>query len=570
MEQGTCTQGRKYQKTYSENPPPSISCPLTEAVSTGSLEMVRLLLEFGGPSVSTSCVKYNITRALMAALALQPSHHDRSEIIALLVEGGADPYSCLDESSSPSLRNSLSAISVAAYKGDESALDVMLKVSSQVLREKRSGRRQDPLLQKHYRVIESRESDAIDAALKDSLIQSLFWGWKDSRDSASTSDASRLRSCLSLYRNGTKLSDSSYCRLQTSLATGNLCSARNVPNHVVSFEAHYSHPVGVGTVGKFYWSDQLLKLGWFWDNNVKSDADISCPWMKEKFHRRPPNLIDNNTLAPDVDMCFLIIAGQRFVAHRAILSRKSAKLDAAIRFASQTSSKDTIELQVDAPLMLMNFFVQHCYHGSIAIGLPLESRRRCKTLIDLALFADEFLCPSLLLEVEMRLLASSLECCFCVSCCKTVAPVIDGPESETTINCQCRVNGKSRLITTETSIDVLAMARDASISSAGYTVRAFPFGSPSSCCSLGPFGAVSSAAARCTLQDFESVRRENANVLAAKDEADLGSEAFSIALLETCLDTAAACSASEASSLEFRGTRYKKYLTEKGDKGYDE
>lgn len=94
------------------------------------------------------------------------------------------------------------------------------------------------------------------------------------------------------------------------------------------------------------------------------------------------------------------------------------------------------------------------------------------------------------------------------------------------------------------------MARDASISSAGYTVRAFEFIAPSECCSLAPFGAVSSAAARCVLQDFESVRRANAF---AADGADVDADALAILLLETCLDAVSTRSASDVSSLEFAG-----------------
>ena len=79
-------------------------CPLVLAVSTGSIEMVRLLLEFGDPSSSAAPCSFDLNGALIAALSLGGKyeellsddwHYDdssRLELLRLLVESGADPH----------------------------------------------------------------------------------------------------------------------------------------------------------------------------------------------------------------------------------------------------------------------------------------------------------------------------------------------------------------------------------------------------------------------------------------------------------------------------------------------
>jgi hypothetical protein len=103
--------------------------------------------------------------------------------------------------------------------------------------------------------------------------------------------------------------------------------------------------------------------------------------------------------------------------------RKSGKIEAAIRFEEmkQSSSESkhegtTIEVCLDISVRHLCFLVQHCYHESIFYGLSADSKVCCEELLDLYHLAIEYLCPSLALECEMRLLSDNPYQCFCCSC----------------------------------------------------------------------------------------------------------------------------------------------------------
>lgn len=534
------------------------SCPLTEAVSTGNCDMVRLLLEFGGPSVSASAITYDVTGALLVALTLPPSG-ERCDIIDLLISAGADPYSCCDSTSYNNTNSlplsHLSALSVATHNGDVEALNIMLETSTHFLDAKREGRRNDPLIQKHYKVLESRERGAVDVSMQESLIRALYWGWIGSQNGSDNSDC--LRCCLSLYKYGSKLSDSNFFRLQRSLAddrllvnNGDVVVASEVSNNDVCFETHYSHPVRVDRVGridKSYWCKQFAQLQWFREDatNATSKLYMYCSWMKEALAVDNANDIDDDDFAGE--MCLLCVGTEKLLVHAKILSRKSAKLDAAIRFAAlQDNERDedgAIDLTIDAPLHLIKLFLQHCYIGSIVVGLPPEPHCLVETLLELALLADEYLCPSLLQECELRLLSPNLSRCYCVNCCNTTSPVSDrvgrSDDREAVINCLCRVQKKSVLIDAESAADIIAVGRDEGIASTGYQVRAFlPTNKQAECLSLQPFAAASFNAARVLLQNFGS---------------PVNDEGLSLVMLETCLDAISTRSAKEVSSLVFTG-----------------
>ena len=533
------------------------SCPLTEAVSTGNCDMVRLLLEFGGPSVSASSITYDVAGALLVALTLTPSG-ERCDIIDLLISAGADPYSCCDSTSyntTDSLPLShLSALSVATHNGDVEALNVMLATSSHFLEAKREGRRNDPLIQKHYKVLESRERGAIDVSMQESLVRALYWGWIGGQKGSDNSDC--LRCCLSLYKCGAKLSDSNFFRLQRSLAddrlsakTGDVVAASEVSNNDVCFEAHYSHPVRVDRVGKIdksYWCKQLAQLQWFREDATNATSNLYCSWTQEALEIDNANEVDGDDDFPG-EMCLLCVGTEKLLVHAKILSRRSLKLDAAIRFAAlqdnQSDADGPIELTIDAPLHLIKLFLQHCYIGSIVVGLPPEPHCLVETLLELALLADEYLCPSLLQECELRLLSPNLSRCYCVNCCNTTSPMSDradiSDDREAMINCLCRVRGTGVLIGVESAADIIAVGRDEGIASTGYQVRAFlPTNKHVECLSLQPFAAASFNAARVLLQNFGSPDND---------------EGLTLVMLETCLDAISTRSAKEVSSLVFTG-----------------
>jgi hypothetical protein len=77
----------------------------------------------------------------------------------------------------------------------------------------------------------------------------------------------------------------------------------------------------------------------------------------------------------------------------------------------------------ELPRLAAMMLLSHCYHGSITFGLMNSPTKQCNQLLEMALVAEEYLCPSLLLECELRLLmhTSRLEkhnynACICVQC----------------------------------------------------------------------------------------------------------------------------------------------------------
>ena len=128
------------------------------------------------------------------------------------------------------------------------------------------------------------------------------------------------------------------------------------------------------------------------------------------------------------EMCIFLVEGKRLEAHKSILIQKCVKLEAAIRFGEMKQNiendndNSVLEIALDLPLRQFCFLIQHCYHGSICSGLPSDLTACCQEILDLYLLSLEYLCPSLALECEMRLLSSNPYKCFCCNCCDRAEP----------------------------------------------------------------------------------------------------------------------------------------------------
>lgn len=555
--------GRRSEKGLRDEPGGARSaaagCPLVLAVSTGSIEMVRLLLEFGDPSSSAAPCSFDLNGALIAALSLGGKyeellsddwHYDdssRLELLRLLVESGADPHA------PPSGAAGLSPLSLSAYEGDSSALEVLLGSSEQVRASKRRERRHDPLLQKHYDVIEARENQRIEASLQDTLVRTLYLGWND-RKGGAEGDAARLRSSVSCYRKGVVLSALSLARLEKSLRKGKLALGDESTPCQIYFQAHYYLPVDTERNKSEciygYWSKVLKSLPWMDIDQHKTAT--RCQWMVQMDEKLPA--LSQDEFSTRDNLCFLITEDAQLLAHKSVISRASAKLEAAVSFAYQSSKYDEdaiMEIRVNAASWMIKLFLQHCYHGSFFMPLPMkDDREHCKNILELALMADEFLCPSLVLECEMRLLASDPNQCYCWSCCKSVER--SSPDASL-MRCSYMVSGNSRLIGPSTAIDVLAIWTDLNSEDGEYRlmVQSVDQSEPVSVPSGGsfPFSTAAGCAARVMLQDFRSVMKSDAylsHLYASMEEEITGEngavevsaqkERVPVMLVQTCLD----------------------------------
>ena len=175
------------------------------------------------------------------------------------------------------------------------------------------------------------------------------------------------------------------------------------------------------------WSYVLIEVLWF---HLRMNG-VNCSWMKntisyllEKEH------VDYSSFLVE-DEFFLVADGENLLAHKSIISAKSDKLAARIRFtkgsAKECPSADRLAVHVDLPLLVAKMLLCHCYHGSITFGLMKSPTKQCHQLLEMALVADEYLCPSLLLECKIRLLMqTSSRCEYICPYCSTAGISLEG------------------------------------------------------------------------------------------------------------------------------------------------
>jgi len=182
------------------------------------------------------------------------------------------------------------------------------------------------------------------------------------------------------------------------------------------------------------------------------------------------------------DEITIIVEGTHLVAHGHIVGDKCGFLRSAIDFESskrnqnhgsafKSESTDTpLEIHVsNYSLRMVQWILQHCYHGSIVSGLSPNPQICCDELLELAKIAEEILCPSLLNECEMRLLAGKCNRCFCWCCCRTV----DQKTKNGELTCFYEVRLPSSLICARNAIRIIETAEhfSSSVSGPGHKLR---------------------------------------------------------------------------------------------------
>jgi hypothetical protein len=513
--------------------------------------MVHLLLEFSGTG-SEGC---SLDKALQAAVRSEADN--RIEIVRILVDAGANP--CFAEtgimSDSPA-----TAFSIAATKGDTLILGQLLDSYNHILRERQLARRQDPKLQKqpstYFRSIEEAENLQLEGALNDALVIAMFLSWIDQTISGCT-EASVL-----LLKKGTSLSISGFSRLRQSLLLKKLIPAdeklTREESYVYETEyVHYGNPkldkqMEFGFYDRTslsFWSAQLLLLPWMKDLN-----DVHCAWILAERRMRGHSHVSSNAF----ETITLTAQGSHFQVHSWIVSQKSGKLAAAIRFITMNRSEgDKHSLEIDTGLspMFCQWLLEHIYTGSVVSDLGPNADEH---LLELSLVAQTFLCPSLVQECEMRLLASNAELCFCWSCCLAVRQI-----EENAAQCLYRVRGPSKVMTANTPLDALALSgqmRDTGTEE--YRIKFWPsllypsssdispthawnhYDSNARILSI-PFSAVRETALTCIALDFSEIVKSESFIFQVRsmiDESESNQPVLSqeaeaqVMLLQLCLD----------------------------------
>jgi ankyrin repeat protein len=429
-------------------------CPLSYAASAGSTDMVLLLLEFIDPSRETS---YNLDSALQAAV--RSTADTRLDTLRVLVNAGANPCTtCSDELSFPG-----TALSISCTKGDAQGLTVMLDSWERRIAMKRLARRQDPKLRQqpesYFAAIEAKENTELKVAMTGALLLSSFLGFCDD-DLTSP----RLRAAVSLFHRGAQLKGLDFAVLKASIQSGRLVSpVEAVDDGSSLFMASYRRPMPDGTKKLegydrsplSFWSRALCSMPW-----MQACNDVQCAWMVVQRSNPVEDVRPYND--QQVDQVVLVTEEERFVVNAALVSQKSAKLAAAIRFEEMNAESGTpVEVRLGISARYCRWLLEHIYHGSIVSGWHADPLQCASDLMELACIAEEFICPTLLQECEMRLLSSDPFQCFCWSCCSGVrAAHCNGGDPEPCGECLYQVQGPSRLLVAERVLDALAVSSE--------------------------------------------------------------------------------------------------------------
>jgi len=456
-------------------------CPLSLAARKGDLEMVHVLLEAGNSATGTSAASFQFDYALHVVIEVNQPSTVRHDMVRVLIDAGANPCSVI-----PNLRYekemgfsvTSSAVISLVVQGDVEGLQIAIDAYYSALAALRYQRRNDVLLRDRpvscFRSLEEKEQARVDAVIQDALVTSLFLRWKDCLNPYIAFPSSRLRSSMFLMNRGAKLDESSFNQLSTCLsrATGN--SFFRFDQVKLECEASYFHPTPKTDQKSTahhssrhnslsYWSRMLIRMDWVRKQDGSSRGEAHCAWQRQNAPKKSLSLVPEDRS----DVCILKVEDRHLLAHGKILSTKRKKLAAAIRFSSfctQDANKSSnVEIELDIRLKMACLLIQHCYHGSIVTGLSKNRRECCQELMELALIAEEYLCPSLLAKCEMRLLSARPNTCFYWCCCESIVKASETAHDDYELDlfsefveCSYSISSSAILVNIDIAIDLVA------------------------------------------------------------------------------------------------------------------
>ena len=425
------------------------SCALVVAVSSRSVEMTKLLLDSCyGSSPPGGQVRSEVNRALLETVYEYEEKDNRihqddtnHEIIQLLItEGGANPH-LQSMIQFPGYMRSLSEydgeiqeeapLTAAVRTGDPVAIQCMMNAYSTSLHEAKQERRHDPMLaqqpESYFRLLEEKEDDIIHSSIDAALVASLFllrytgnldYGkcglvlYEQSIRTLSQQALQWLEKCIStgrltptLPQGSTSESDDSF---EVALIRYHIPSCRGEKKSKSINDPHHQRYTHMD------WSYVLATLPWF---KTRMNG-VNCSWLKRVMLDPKLQELDYQGAVKDDEFDLVVEGGVKLCAHRSIVSARCGKLAAQIRFTESHSLEGgRLTVYVDLPQLVAKMLLSHIYHGSITFGLRGSPTEQCQQLLELALLAEEYLCPSLLLECELRLLErSGCTLCICPQC----------------------------------------------------------------------------------------------------------------------------------------------------------
>ena len=506
--------------------------PLVVAVRKNSISMVKLLLETGY-DVSNPCnIRMIAGEGMLTAKEVQSAlieainivlvgkkngiSEGNYEIIRLLIgEGFANPHQYqIFENVTPSINDQVPLL-VAVRAADVECVRCMVTTYSRCQLESRNLERNDPILQRkpesYFQEREAMAAETVRLSMEAATVTALFLLWKTARSAygeialflfdrghskvPSTGSISQ-RAIHWLHRSMSECRLNSTCLFMTEpmrdKSDGCYFEAKLV-RYCIPSVAGKNASVNLvhqnADTDCMDWSYALSELPWF---SARSHR-VQCKWMRTILSKFSTEEILTYKRQLVDDEFYLVVGEAKLLAHKSIVSARSGKLAAHIRFVESHANEPTYDgrllVSVDIPFLAAMMLLSHCYHGSIAFGLVKSPVKQCDQLLEMTLLAEEYLCPSLLIECELRLLMhkSYLEehdynPCICMQCLEgvTLSEGMEGIHCGSDKSSYCYYAGvyryktetavitsidRASLITTDNCLDVIAIAQQLESSS---------------------------------------------------------------------------------------------------------
>jgi len=490
------------------------NCPLVAAAETKSIEMLQLILEHRHLSVFEA---FDYSYALFTTVSMfQDSDPEAIDAVRLLIVEGANPYQriILTESHGTCAGSDVcSSITYAALQGYTDFVSCMIDTYQLYERKRMKLMTEDPCLRMkaldYFQSIEREEQERIKQALEDTLVKTIICSFENPEISSP-----RLGCCLSILERGGCVTNRGLIALLMGLRSDDTVHLMNAVDSIVpdklEFEASFQCEISPRMNSPYsrpdaHDSSQLLLLMDWFRSNTPSNTD--CNWINKRIASMKANKSsDSDQHKGRNRFCFINANGPKVLVHQEILMKKSGKIEAAIRFEEMKqasidetySNNDTIEIFLDISVHHLCFLLQHCYHGSIFFGLPADSKLACEELLDLYHLAIEYLCPSLALECELRLLAENPYQCFCSSCAES-KDLYSRHQGERSF----RVKGPSKLLNPNTYLNVISYTDNMEVSCNYNIIRKGSYGFMDA--SMGPLSATRAITWKSILFNFDKV-----------------------------------------------------------------
>lgn len=559
----------------------NLPCPLSLAVSICSLEKTRLLLDFDQDP-------FDLDGALLHVVKKYDSFSSDviMELVQILIEVGANPYNMT--------HNGTSSLLCVLQDGQVDLMEFII----QKFHETRKGQDIHEHIPKPFLVRSSnfqtqiqQEEEKTQQNVRECVIKALCsYCYHESNKYQQQMHCCRIL----LQRPSFEFKEIHYDHLIERLINMP-ATASNYGHyhHQSSFpmkfhlEANYTHydmthmeSKSTTSISPYidrpqnnHWSSEMIRLSWVLEDCIDCN-NTSCKWLRERVDELDASITTN--VRSEEDMCYLIIEGCRYPVHRSIISKKSMKMQAAIRFADNqqheqnSNQSNIVEVPVDLSLSVAKLFISHCYHGSMIFSSQSLS---CDLLLELSIIAEEYICPSLMQECEMRLLSQRPHSsCFCWYCCDYISSNSKlenlGKDSLNEVSFQCtyHIAGSSKLLTAQTTLDVYSVAQQLTMlnkQNGRYKINVVINNDRKvrvngSCLmplrkSINPFEAVQTAAMKTVLMHFQNVLKSDSfqsnlhdvMLTSEKNESQTISpikqheSEYAISLLDTCVSSLA-------------------------------